>query len=150
MDTQEIMMLYRIWITGASSGIGARLACDLTEKGAQVIVSARRIEQLNDVSKRCSGKHIPYVLPLDVLDLESHETAFNKIIGVFGKVDSLVLNAGRSQRNPAIDTPFNVTTSIMELNFFSVVHLAKVVLPSMINRKSGQVFKYYLKSLYSK
>lgn len=120
-------------------GIGAYLAYELVRGGAQVIISARRLDQLEEVAAKCKGKHIPLVIPLDVLDFDQHQIAYNTIISKYGKVDRLVLNAGRSQRNPALDTHFNVTTSLMELNFFSVVHLAKVVLPSMIALKSGQV-----------
>lgn len=128
-----------VWITGASSGIGAALAKELTKAGAQVVISARRVEQLEQVAAECVGGKKPMVVPLDVTDLQSHQEAYDKIVQEFGRVDMLVLNAGRSQRNPAVETPFDVTKSIMELNFLSVVHLAKVVLPSMVARKSGHL-----------
>lgn len=128
-----------VWITGASSGIGAVLAQELTKQGAQVIISARRVDKLEEVAKSTQGNHAPYVLPLDVLDYDQHEKAYKEIIAKFGKIDTVVLNAGRSQRNTANETPFEVTRSILELNFLSVVHLTKIVLPGLLAQKSGNI-----------
>jgi NAD(P)-dependent dehydrogenase (short-subunit alcohol dehydrogenase family) len=83
-----------IWVTGASSGIGAALAKELVKHGAQVILSARRTEQLQAVADSCVGKFVPFVLPLDVTDLPAQQTAFEKIMERFGRIDSVVLNAG--------------------------------------------------------
>lgn len=129
-----------IWITGASSGIGASLAEDLVKSGAHVIISARRQSLLEEVARKCSSLgHSPMILPLDVLDHSSQKLSFEKIIAKYGHVDSLVLNAGRSQRSLAVDTPFSATEEIMNLNFFSYVSLTKIVLPSMIANGGGQV-----------
>jgi short-subunit dehydrogenase len=49
----------------------------------------------------------------------------------------LVLNAGRSQRDPAMDTSVVDTKALFELNFFSFVNLAKIVIPTMTSRESG-------------
>ena len=128
-----------VWITGASSGIGAALAMDLVNMNAKVILSARRVDKLNEVASNCRGDHKPYVLPLDMVDLKSHQTAYDEIIKEYGKIDIIVLNAGRSQRNPAIDTKFEDTKALMDLNFLSCVHLAKVVLPDMVSNGNGQI-----------
>ena len=129
-----------VWITGASSGIGASLAKDMVSAGAKVIISARREALLEEVADVCAkfGER-PFVLPLDVTDLDSHAPAFRTVIEKFGKLDSLVLNAGMSQRNTALDTPLSVTQDLMHLNFMSFVSLAKVVLPSMVAQKDGQI-----------
>jgi dehydrogenase/reductase SDR family member 7 len=127
-----------IWITGASSGIGASLAEELTAGGAQIVVSARREGNLEDVANKCAlvGKR-PMVLPFDVLDFDEHEKAFNKIVDSFGRVDVLVLNPGRTQRALAMDTPIRETRDLFELNYFSYINLAKLVVPTMTSRKSG-------------
>lgn len=127
-----------IWITGASSGIGASLAEELTAGGAQVVVSARRVSNLEDVANKCAlvGKR-PMVLQFDALDFDEHEKVFNKIVDTFGRVDVLVLNAGRSQRALAMDTTIRDTRDLFELNYFSYVNLAKLVVPTMTSRKSG-------------
>jgi short-subunit dehydrogenase len=134
-----------IWITGASSGIGAATALEFTKLGAQVIISARRADKLYTLSNSSQGQgtHEMFVLPLDLMDFESHEKAYQTILAKFGHVDILVLNAGQSQRNAALDTPFEDTRSLMELNFFSCVHLAKVVVPGMITHGGGKVKFHY-------
>jgi dehydrogenase/reductase SDR family member 7B len=126
---------------------------------AKVIVSARRYvgfditkhglifireDKLKEVASQSRGDHEPFVLPLDMIDLASHKAAHDAIIEKYGKIDIVVLNAGRSQRNAAMDTKFEDTTGLMELNFESCVHLAQIVLPQMIASGSGQVLSYLL------
>lgn len=127
-----------VWITGASSGIGASLAEELTAGGAQVVLSARRISQLEDVANKCAlvGER-PLIVPFDALDFGKHEAAFQEIVEKFGRVDVLVLNAGRSQRELAMSTPLSDTKDLFELNVFSYINLAKVVIPTMTSRESG-------------
>mmetsp|Transcript_8901 Transcript_8901/g.8808 ORF Transcript_8901/g.8808 Transcript_8901/m.8808 type:complete len:321 (+) Transcript_8901:66-1028(+) len=127
-----------IWITGASSGIGASLAQELTAGGAMTILSARRIDQLEDVANKCAllGER-PYVVPFDMTDYEEHNKAFNLIIEKYGRIDVLVLNAGRTQRALAMDTDFKDTKALIELNFISFVNLAKLVVPTLT--PGGQV-----------
>jgi len=129
-----------VWITGASSGIGASLAQDMVKAGAKVIISARRVAQLEAVADECASYgEKPFILPLDVTDYDAQVEAFNTIIEKFGHIDSLVLNAGMSQRIPAMMTDLEVTESLMKLNFMSFVSLAKIVVPSMLERKQGQL-----------
>lgn len=135
-----------IWITGASSGIGAALALDLVKGGAKVIISARREEQLISVQKQASkmfppseGFHPIHVMPLDVLDYQAQESVTKSILESFGNIDTLVLNAGRSQRSLAVDFNLAGTKDLFELNFFSYVSLTKLVLPSMQKRRSGHI-----------
>jgi dehydrogenase/reductase SDR family protein 7 len=135
-----------VWILGASSGIGAYLAIDLTKAGAQVIISARRENLLHEVAENCTkyGK-TPMIVPIDILDYDSHEIAYNEIISKYGRIDSLVLNSGRSQRAVALETTLSVTKDIMELNFLSFVAITKLVVPDMVKAKKGQVkTKYHL------
>lgn len=140
-DEETAFINKTIWIVGASSGIGQYLAYDLSKAGAQVVISARRLDQLQMVAKNCSNfnKLTPFVLPLDILDYDAQEVAYNTIIEKFGRVDSVVLNAGRTMRSTAVEAPTNLTRNIFELNFFSYIQLSKLVLPDMIKRKNGQL-----------
>jgi len=130
-----------IWITGASSGIGASYAEQMIKAGATVIISARRLHELEKVAKNCEDKYNkqPYILPLDVTDFDAIDIAYQKVIELYGHIDILVLNAGVSQRLVAVDTPLKITEDLMKLNFISYVALTKLVLPSMITRKQGQI-----------
>jgi short-subunit dehydrogenase len=127
-----------VWITGASSGIGASLAKDLTKQGAKVILSARRIDALNAVADSCQGKYKPLVIPLDVTNHKAQRDALNEIFSVYGRIDSVVLNAGRSQRAAAEETPYEATKELFDLNFFSIIHLTKLILPLFLSQKNGQ------------
>jgi hypothetical protein len=129
-----------VWIAGASSGIGAQLALDLARAGAQVVISARRIQNLEDVATQCATVGLkPLILPLDVTNADECQKATDKIIAQFGRIDVLILNAGRTQRYLAAEMPFKDTKDLMELNFLSLVNLAKLVLPTMLSQKAGQV-----------
>jgi len=130
-----------IWITGASSGIGASYTEQMIKAGAKVIISARRLNELEKVANNCKEKYQnkPYIIQLDVTDFNALDIAYNEVIEKFGFIDILVLNAGVSQRLVAVDTPLQVTEDLMKLNFLSYVALTKLVLPSMISRKQGQL-----------
>ena len=129
-----------IWITGASSGIGAALATDLAMLGARVIMSARRKDKLQAVAASITGaKHKPQVLPLDVMDYIAQKSAIEVILQEHGRIDSVVLNAGKSQRSLAVNTSQQESRDILELNFFSTVELTRMVLPSMQTQKSGHI-----------
>ncbi len=130
-----------IWITGASAGIGKALALALAAQGAQLVLSARRVDALNAVLAECqtlsAGPHM--IMPLDVTDSAACDAAYWEILRQMGKVDWLINNAGVSQRSLVMDTLLEVDRQIMELDYFAAVNLTRKVLPDMLKRKSGRV-----------
>jgi short-subunit dehydrogenase len=122
----------RIWITGASSGIGAGMARAFGQAGATVILSGRNREALAAVAADVPAN---VVLPFEATDLE----LLPAIVDHAGPVDLLVNNAGISQRSLAEDTALDVYRTIMEVDFFAPVALTKLVLPQMLARGSGHV-----------
>jgi dehydrogenase/reductase SDR family protein 7 len=128
-----------VWITGASSGIGAQMAYELTKQGAQVIISARRVDRLEEVAERCNGTHKPFIYPLDVLDNNAQKDATKHILEKFGRVDILFLNAGKSQRGTALETNLDITKNLMEINFFSVIGLSNELLPHLVQNPGSQI-----------
>jgi dehydrogenase/reductase SDR family member 7B len=127
-----------VWITGASSGIGAALAEACSRQGAHVVLSARRIEELEAVRRRCERPDQHFVLPLDMAGAD-FDSAVADVLGRFGRIDVLVNNAGISQRSLAAETTLAVDRRIMEVNFFGVVSLTKAVLPVMRRQKAGDI-----------
>jgi short-subunit dehydrogenase len=127
-----------VWITGASSGIGEALAVAFHNAGAKLIISARREDELKRVQARCGGEPATRVLPLD-MSLPEDVAAKAKLAQMFGGIDILVLNAGISQRSLTRATGDSVYRRLMEVNFFGPEALARAVLPSMLERKSGHM-----------
>ena len=128
-----------IWITGASSGIGEALAIAASRRGARVVLSARRANELERVKGLCADPAQAAVLPLDLLKLGDAAAAVREAEKCFGPIDVLVNNAGISQRSRVLDTSLDVYRQIFELDFFATVALTQAVLPGMIQRQRGHV-----------
>jgi short-subunit dehydrogenase len=129
-----------IWITGASSGIGEALAYEFNKKGAHLILSARRVEELERVQAACeNAEETVQILPLDLADQESIEAKAAEALELFGSVDMLINNGGISQRAYAVEADMETIRKVMEVNFFGTVALTKAVLPFMIAQKSGHI-----------
>ncbi|XP_065175315.1 dehydrogenase/reductase SDR family member 7-like [Sycon ciliatum] len=134
-----------IWVTGASSGIGEGLAVELATYGAKLILSARREKELNRVKQACLAANASnkdedvLVLPLDILNYDSHAGAVQSVLDHFGKIDILVNNAGRSQRALAESTEIAVDKHLFDLNVLGTISLTKAVLPHMLAREQGHV-----------
>lgn len=125
------------WVTGASSGIGEALTLGLSERGANVILSGRRTGELDRVSKAARGETL--VLPFEATDYDALPGIVHNALEWRGRVDLLINNAGVSQRSLALDTDFDVYRRIMEIDFFAPLRLTQLILPSMVERRSGQL-----------
>jgi dehydrogenase/reductase SDR family protein 7B len=123
----------RVWITGASSGIGAALARAFGREGATLVLSGRKVAALEAVAETAGGN--AELLPFEATDF----AALPAIAARAGHVDLLVNNAGISQRSLAEDTELHVYRTLMEVDFFAPVALAKLVLPQMLARGEGHI-----------
>jgi short-subunit dehydrogenase len=128
-----------IWITGASSGIGEALTYELAKKGAKLILSARRKEELERVKGNCIASVQPNVrvLPLDLAQSGTLQLSTEAATQMFGHVDILINNGGISQRSLAKETSLEVDRVLMEIDYFGTVALTKFLLPHFLERKSG-------------
>lgn len=128
-----------VWITGASSGIGAALVREFDKAGACVVLSARRTEKLQAVLDSCTHPERHFLLELDVSEPETHKPAHDEVIDRYGHVDILVNNAGISQRSNILETEPSVERRIMEVNYFGSISMTHAVLPDMVRRQSGHI-----------
>lgn len=126
-----------VWITGASSGIGEGLARVWAQRGARVILSARREEKLAAIAKEIGARAA--VLPLDLTAGADFPGKVEQAWGIFGKVDILVHDGGVSQRSSALATPEENTRKIMETNFFGPIALTRLAVPRMLNAGGGRI-----------
>ena len=126
-----------VWITGASSGIGEALAAAFAKAGAKLVLSARRRDELDRVAAKCGNAEV-FVLPLDLTKTDELDALTAQALAKFGHIDVMVHNGGISQRSWVKDTELAVHRRLMEVNYFGAVALTHALLPSMLERKSGQ------------
>lgn len=109
-------------------------------EGAELILSARRQDELERVKASC-GNHgrAVHVLPFDIVDAGQRQKAVTRVLGDFPRLDVLVNNAGIGQRSLARDTHLDVDRRIMEVDFFGPIALTKLVLPRMIEQQHGHL-----------
>lgn len=126
-----------VWITGASSGIGEALTHELVQKGAKVIISSRREEELKRVQQASGHPDKIRTLVLDLEKADTLESATNNALAAFGQVDIMIHNGGISQRSKVIDTLPAVQRKVMEVDYFSYIELTRLLLPHFQQRKTG-------------
>ena len=129
-----------VWITGASSGIGEALAYAFAKRNVNLVLSARRTEELERVKKACNMPDEKIMLlPMDVSKYEEAETKVSEVLVRFGQVDILINNAGLSHWSKIKDMTMDVLKQIMDTNFMGGVALTKALLPSMLLSKAGKI-----------
>lgn len=129
-----------VWITGASSGIGEALAYACARRGARLVLSARRLEELERVKVACGlPDEQVLVLPLDLGSGEEFAAQATLVTQYFGRIDVLIHSGGVSQRSYFQDTAPEVFRRIMETNFFGTVALTRQVLPQMVRQSAGSI-----------
>jgi dehydrogenase/reductase SDR family protein 7B len=122
-----------VWITGASSGIGAALAAVFAAEGAALILSGRRRDALEVIA----GDNL--VLPFEVTDWAALSGAVDAAWGWKDGVDILVNNAGVSQRSLALDTGPEVYRTLIETDLLAPIALTQAILPKMVARGGGHI-----------
>ena len=125
-----------VWITGASSGIGAAMARSLAAQGAQLILSGRNEAALAEIASHCGDA---MVLPFEATDHAAAADAADKAWAWQGRIDVLVNNAGISQRSLAVETAFPVYERIVAVDLLAPIALTQALLPRMAERKAGRI-----------
>jgi short-subunit dehydrogenase len=125
----------KIWITGASSGIGKALAEKFAAEGWKVAASARRKEILDKMSE---NENI-FSYPLDVTNQNQIKNSFEKIIKDFNGLNLCVFSSGTY--DPKLEQEINIEQNkfVMETNFFGVLNCIKAVESYFKNKKDGHI-----------
>ncbi len=131
----------RVWVTGASSGIGEALVYALADRGASIILSARNEEALRRVAAEASrlGAKDLLVQPLDLAQHDHIPSTVEQVLARVGKVDIVIHCGGISQRSLAAETSLEVDKRLMDVNYFGTVALTKALLPSMLMHQLGHI-----------
>ncbi|MDH3589276.1 MAG: SDR family oxidoreductase [Gammaproteobacteria bacterium] len=129
-------------ITGASSGIGKAAALKIGEAGAHIALVARTAEKLEETAAQIAGLGgKASIYPCDLADLDACDAMMQQVIADHGHVDVLINNAGRSIRRGIENSfdRFHDFERTMQLNYFGALRTTLGALPSMMERRSGQV-----------
>jgi short-subunit dehydrogenase len=127
-------------VTGASSGIGRRVAVDLASRGATVIGLARREQLLGSLeAEMLAHSSTSSARVCDLSHVEAFQAVLAEIASSHGRIDLLVNNAGTEQPTPAEAGFSDAYRRIFEVNFFAAVAGTFAVLPGMLARGSGVV-----------
>lgn len=129
-------MQKRIFVTGASRGIGAAIAGYLAERGCRVVGTTRDVATLG--SDAPSHTNITMV-SMDVTDRNSIQNAVSQAKEKMGDIDVLINNAGISHLGPFEEMPDDQGRAIMETNFFGLIDVIKAVIPVMRDAGAGMI-----------
>ena len=129
-------MTKKIWITGASSGIGRALALKFANEGWQVAASARRENLLNDLNKQNSNI---YPFALDVTNEAEAKNVFKNIIEKFNTLDISVFCTGIHDPDAEKKLSSEKIREIMETNFFGTLNCIMAVNNYFREKKSGHI-----------
>lgn len=127
----------KIWITGASGGIGKEFAIQLSELGAYLILTARNKEKLVELQKTLAHPDDCEVYDLDMLQIGQIEDLSQQVLTKHKAIDILLSNAGVSQRSLVKETDFEVDKKIIDVNLMGPIAHTKQLLPAMLSQGSG-------------
>lgn len=130
-----------VFITGASTGLGEKIAYEAAKKGAIVVVSARRKELLLQVQATCekySGKKA-YAFPMDVSDPEQVKQVITEIYQTVGVVDVLVNNAGFGHFEEALSFDMDIAERMFRVNVLGLMYVTQLVAIEMAERQHGHI-----------
>ena len=123
-------------ITGASSGIGKAAALEFARRGANLVIGARRSEQLDEVANLCRAQGVQCTAV--VADVSKREDC-QRLIDAAGRVDVLVNNAGFAIFDSIEKASLDDLQQMIETNYFGTVWCTKAALPGMLERKEGSI-----------
>lgn len=127
----------RVWVVGASTGIGAAIAASLLDRGARVALSARRREPLEELASRNAGNAL--VLPIDVTLPAEVREAFVELKARWGGADVVLLVAGSYRPMRAWEFDANWARALFELNVMGVMNVLSEVLPFCLEACEGHI-----------
>jgi hypothetical protein len=127
-------------VTGASAGIGAALARELSKHGAKLILTARRVDRIEALAGelRARGAEV-HIVAADLNDPAAPQKIFDATEGAGVCVDILINNAGLGQYGAFCASPMEQELSQVRVNCEAMVRLTRLFVPRMVERRSGWV-----------
>lgn len=123
-------------ITGASAGIGRALAERLAQRGCRLALAARRLDRLEELNRSLGGNCL--VIQADVAQSEDCARIIQTAIAHFGRLDTVVANAGYGINRSIAQTSAEDWQAIVRTNLFGTTDLIRAALPHMLNQDRRQ------------
>jgi short-subunit dehydrogenase len=128
-------------VTGASAGIGKALAAELASGGANLILTARRTDRLQDLARTLSATHQirAKIFAADLTQPSAPEQIFDFTRRQALQIDLLINNAGFGAYGPFASVDQRRLLDMVQVNCTAVIHLTHLFLPAMIQRRDGYI-----------
>ena len=129
-----------VFITGASSGFGAACAHRFASSGRPLLLAARSLDKLQQLTDELKGDCPVHVAALDVTDKDSIEQFFANLPQEFSQIHTLINSAGLALgMEPAQEANLEDWETMIDTNVTGLVTITRKVLPGMVERNSGHI-----------
>lgn len=126
-----------IWIIGASSGIGAQLARNLSKQGAHLILSARSQDKLDGLNNELDGEHT--VIPFDISDFEQVKNATNQAKTLHSEIDRIICMTGIYEPKSILDMKEEDIRKIIDVNLTGVIYFIQCAIKAVKSQSKAQI-----------
>lgn len=127
------------FLTGSARGLGRSIAETILDAGHNLVATARRPQQLDDLVARHGARILP--LALDVTDFDAASAAMKTGIQAFGRIDVVINNAGYGSIGSVEDMPVQAIADLMRTNFLGSVNVIKAALPALREQQAGRIIQ---------
>lgn len=127
-------------VTGASRGIGRAIALALAERGSDVVLAARRREDLEETARGCAAHGVrTHLAVLDLADASTVKPGIEAALGALGRIDHLVNNAGVTGDGLLMRMKRAEWDRVLGINLTGAFEMTRAVLPAMVRARYGRI-----------
>lgn len=130
-------------VTGASSGLGIEFARQLAQRGASLVLVARREERLRTVQAELQSRFSQgcEIIPLDLSVEDTPRRLFDQLKTAGQQIDVLVNNAGFGLHGRFADIPWDKQRQMLQVDLIALTHLTKLFVQDMLPRRYGYILQ---------
>jgi len=129
----------KIFITGATGGIGQTIASYFSKAGSDLIIAGRRESLLNKIKANIENNNKIMSLPFDISKISSIKVAIEKVMNEFDKIDILINCAGSNIRKHFLDVSERDYDLVMDVNSKGLYFLSQEIAKIMVNKHEGKI-----------